>query len=175
MGPLGTQEMIAIFILALLLFGPKELPKIGKTIGKAMTEFRRAQGELKAQINREMDNLQRESGTAELVASATALSEASYTYENSEFEGDDSDPYYHTPYESGASATEGAGHEAAVPQIEAAAESVPQGHVHYSEASEPGDYGSYHTEPVISAVVHTEAQQPESDLPHAVSSDHVHG
>ena len=41
-GTLGMQEMIVIFMLALVLFGPKKLPELGRTIGKAITEFRRA-------------------------------------------------------------------------------------------------------------------------------------
>jgi len=65
----GGQEMIVIVLLALLLFGPKELPKIARTLGKAMTEFRRAQNELKTTFNREMQNLERESGVKEIVAS----------------------------------------------------------------------------------------------------------
>ena len=48
MGPVGVQEMIVIFLVALVLFGPKKLPELGKTIGKAITEFRRAQSELKS-------------------------------------------------------------------------------------------------------------------------------
>jgi len=81
MGPLGTGEIVAIFILALLLFGPKELPKIGKTIGKAMTEFRRAQSELKATFDREMVNLERESGIKELID--TSYQPDSYNYDYS--------------------------------------------------------------------------------------------
>src|SRR5438094_10354580 len=60
MGPLGMQEMVFIFILALLIFGPKKLPELGKTLGKAMTEFRRASSELKSTFDREMSNLERE-------------------------------------------------------------------------------------------------------------------
>ena len=45
MGPVGVQEMIVIFLVALVLFGPKKLPELGKTIGKAITEFRRAQSD----------------------------------------------------------------------------------------------------------------------------------
>ncbi len=60
MGPLGVQEIIAIFILALLLFGPKELPRIARQIGRALTEFRRASNELKATFDRELSNLERE-------------------------------------------------------------------------------------------------------------------
>src|ERR1041385_6207316 len=59
-GPLGMQEMVFIFVLALLIFGPKKLPELGKTLGKAMTEFRRASNELKSTFDREMSNLERE-------------------------------------------------------------------------------------------------------------------
>jgi TatA/E family protein of Tat protein translocase len=48
MGTLGIQEMIVIFVIALVLFGPKKLPELGRTIGKAITEFRRASNDLKA-------------------------------------------------------------------------------------------------------------------------------
>jgi TatA/E family protein of Tat protein translocase len=60
MGPLGWQETIFIFILALLLFGPKKLPELGRTIGKAMGEFRKASSELKSEWNRQMSEIERE-------------------------------------------------------------------------------------------------------------------
>lgn len=53
-GPLGIPELIFIFALALLIFGPRELPKIGRTIGKAMAEFRKASNELRRTLNTEM-------------------------------------------------------------------------------------------------------------------------
>jgi TatA/E family protein of Tat protein translocase len=56
---IGMPELIIIFVIALLVFGPKELPKIGKTIGKAMGEFRRASDELKDGIQREIDMAER--------------------------------------------------------------------------------------------------------------------
>jgi TatA/E family protein of Tat protein translocase len=59
-GTLGTQEIVFIFILALLLFGPKKLPEIGRTVGKALTEFRRASNDLKATFDREMRSLEAE-------------------------------------------------------------------------------------------------------------------
>src|SRR5690349_19960479 len=61
MGPVGVQEMIVIFLVALVLFGPKKLPELGKTIGKAITEFRRAQSELKATFEGHMRELEKES------------------------------------------------------------------------------------------------------------------
>lgn len=54
MGPLGVPELIFIFILALLIFGPKRLPEIGRTIGKGMAEFRKASNEIKRTINTEL-------------------------------------------------------------------------------------------------------------------------
>ena len=59
-GTLGVQEMIIIFFVALVLFGPKKLPELGKTIGKAFTEFRRASNDLKSTFEREMQTLERE-------------------------------------------------------------------------------------------------------------------
>lgn len=128
MGPLGPEEMVAIFILALLLFGPKELPKLGRTIGKAMTEFRRAQSELKTTFNREMQNLERETGIKEL--SETTFNSNSYNYDQSTYDT----TYYDSSYNStatteanGASATQGAGSTAL--QIEAAAGTIANGHL----------------------------------------------
>ena len=51
MGTVGVQEMIVIFVIALVLFGPKKLPELGRTIGKAITEFRRASNDLKATLS----------------------------------------------------------------------------------------------------------------------------
>ena len=63
MGTLGTQEMIVIFVLALLVFGPKKLPELGKNLAKALSEFRRASNELKSTWQKEMDSIERESGS----------------------------------------------------------------------------------------------------------------
>jgi TatA/E family protein of Tat protein translocase len=47
MGSLGMQEIIVIFIIALIVFGPRKLPELGKTIGKGLAEFKKASNELK--------------------------------------------------------------------------------------------------------------------------------
>jgi TatA/E family protein of Tat protein translocase len=70
---IGMPELIIIFVIALLVFGPKELPKIGKTIGKAMGEFRRASDELKEGIQREIDMAER--GPSETSTSMDAAPE----------------------------------------------------------------------------------------------------
>jgi len=54
---LGMPEMIFIFLLALIIFGPKKLPEIGRQIGKALNEFKRASNEFKSQIESEIGKL----------------------------------------------------------------------------------------------------------------------
>ena len=50
-GRLGTQELILILGVALLVFGPQKLPEIGKAVGKGLREFRKATTELKNSID----------------------------------------------------------------------------------------------------------------------------
>src|SRR6266487_3790836 len=66
MGPLGWPETVFIFFLALILFGPKKLPELGRTLGKALTEFRRASNDLKATFDREIRSLEQEPEVKEL-------------------------------------------------------------------------------------------------------------
>jgi TatA/E family protein of Tat protein translocase len=47
MGSLGMPEIVVIFIIALIIFGPRKLPELGKTIGKGLAEFKKASNELK--------------------------------------------------------------------------------------------------------------------------------
>lgn len=51
---LGVPELIFIMLLALLIFGPKRLPEIGRTLGRGMSEFRKASTDLKRTINVEL-------------------------------------------------------------------------------------------------------------------------
>jgi TatA/E family protein of Tat protein translocase len=53
-GSIGPTELILIFVVALLVFGPKKLPEIGKSIGKAVREFRRTSEEIKGRIEEEI-------------------------------------------------------------------------------------------------------------------------
>jgi len=47
MGSLGMQEIVVIFVLALIVFGPRKLPEIGKMLGKGLAEFKKASNELR--------------------------------------------------------------------------------------------------------------------------------
>ena len=55
---LGIPEMIFIFVLALIIFGPKKMPEIGRQIGRALAEFKRASNEFKAQIETEIQQME---------------------------------------------------------------------------------------------------------------------
>ena len=65
MGPIGVQEMFGIFLIGLLLFGPKKLPELGRLLGKGLSEFRRAKSELKNTFDTHMRELEREANMAE--------------------------------------------------------------------------------------------------------------
>ena len=54
-------EMAFLFVLALLVFGPKKLPDIARQVGKALNEFKKASNEFRSQIESEIANLERES------------------------------------------------------------------------------------------------------------------
>jgi TatA/E family protein of Tat protein translocase len=139
MGPLGWQETVFIFVLALLLFGPKKLPELGKTIGKALTEFRRASNELKSTFDREMSNLEKETGVKEVVQEYnTEINKAVYDGSSYDYNYYDSGYDGYQPYESsnsnsstdGASATQGAGSDTAQAKVETAAiAAAPEGTV----------------------------------------------
>lgn len=53
-GSVGPAELILIFIIALLVFGPKKLPEVGKSVGKALREFKKASEEIKGRIEDEI-------------------------------------------------------------------------------------------------------------------------
>lgn len=54
---IGMQELIIIFIVALLVFGPKKLPELGKTLGKGIAELKRAMHGIKEQVDSELEEV----------------------------------------------------------------------------------------------------------------------
>ncbi len=53
-GSIGFPELVMIFIVALLLFGPKQLPNLGRTLGRALAEFKRASNDLQRTLEEEV-------------------------------------------------------------------------------------------------------------------------
>ena len=56
---LGIPELMVIFVIALLVFGPKKLPELGKSIGRAMAEFKKAQQEFQNSVQAEMREVEK--------------------------------------------------------------------------------------------------------------------
>jgi len=54
-GPLGGQELVLILVLALIVFGPRRLPEIGKSMGKLLAEFRKASHDFQRTIEDEVE------------------------------------------------------------------------------------------------------------------------
>jgi sec-independent protein translocase protein TatA len=55
-GSIGMPELILIFVVALLVFGPKKLPELGKSLGRGLAEFKRASEDLKKTIEDEIEH-----------------------------------------------------------------------------------------------------------------------
>jgi sec-independent protein translocase protein TatA len=152
-GTLGFPEMIIIFLLALVLFGPNKLPEIGRTIGKAITEFRKASSELKETFTTEYQNLERE--TESLKQAATeSISEGSndYQYDSNAYSYDYSFQESQTTEESQAdsAASDPSSESASAPQGAEFAAEPPEGAIAHgsvieepalAEAAEPGETG----------------------------------
>lgn len=58
---IGTSELLVILLIALIVLGPKEIPKVARTLGRAMREFQRVTDELRHTIDMEIENDERAS------------------------------------------------------------------------------------------------------------------
>jgi sec-independent protein translocase protein TatA len=56
---LGIPELLVIFVIALIVFGPKKLPDLGKSIGRAMAEFKKASEEFQDSVKAEMKDVEK--------------------------------------------------------------------------------------------------------------------
>jgi sec-independent protein translocase protein TatA len=55
LGSIGMTELIVIFVIALIVFGPRRLPELGRSLGRSITEFKRATNELTSTVEREIE------------------------------------------------------------------------------------------------------------------------
>jgi sec-independent protein translocase protein TatA len=53
-GSIGMPELIIIFVIALIIFGPRKLPELGRSLGKSISEFKRASNELRSTLEEEI-------------------------------------------------------------------------------------------------------------------------
>jgi len=156
-GPVGMPELVVIFLVALVLFGPKKLPELGKTIGKAITEFRRAQSEFKATLEGHMRELEKETeGIKQITSSYTNEAYNNYTeYGSSSY-----------PYDSGAYGADSSSSTAANPPT--VSEPAPQG----AESQVAGETATNGTVPRNAHLESTSGQHASEPAPesHSVNS-----
>ena len=75
-GSIGMPELIIIFVIALIIFGPRKLPELGKSLGKSLAEFKKASNELRNTLEEEIriEEQKTEAAKPTPAASTTAAS-----------------------------------------------------------------------------------------------------
>ena len=68
MGSIGMPEMLVILVIALIIFGPRKLPELGKSLGKSLAEFKRASNDLRSTLEEEIRVEERQAKTPESTA-----------------------------------------------------------------------------------------------------------
>jgi TatA/E family protein of Tat protein translocase len=73
-GSIGMPELIIIFVIALIIFGPRKLPELGRSLGKTLAEFKRASSELRTTLEDEirLDEQRAQTEAAKAAAAAPA-------------------------------------------------------------------------------------------------------
>ena len=75
-GSVGVPELIIIFTIALIIFGPRKLPELGKSLGRSLAEFKRASNELKSTLDEEIRIEERRSAERQEAPRGNATVEA---------------------------------------------------------------------------------------------------
>lgn len=70
-GSIGMPELIIIFVIALIIFGPRKLPELGRSLGKSLAEFKKASNELRNTLEEEI-RIEEQKETAAKTAATTA-------------------------------------------------------------------------------------------------------
>ncbi len=70
-GPIGMPELVIIFVIALIVFGPRKLPQLGKSLGRSLAEFKRASNDLRSTLEDEIRVEDSRKDKPEVSASAT--------------------------------------------------------------------------------------------------------
>jgi len=71
-GSIGMPELIIIFVIALIIFGPRKLPELGKSLGKSIAEFKKASNELRNTLEEEIRLEEQKDAAAKQATAAQA-------------------------------------------------------------------------------------------------------
>ncbi len=74
-GSIGMPELVIILVIALIIFGPRKLPELGKSLGKSINEFKKASTELQNTLEKEIqieEQKEKEDDRAKTAAAAPA-------------------------------------------------------------------------------------------------------
>ena len=74
LGSIGMPELIVIFVIALIIFGPRKLPELGRSLGRSINEFKRASNELKSTLEEEIRVDEQRTATAAKASETPATS-----------------------------------------------------------------------------------------------------
>jgi len=165
MGPVGVPEMFLIFTLALLLFGPKKLPELGRMLGKGLSEFRRAKNELKSTFETHMRELEKETQPESPSYSSTSSSTGDYSSKAYPYPYDE---YSHSGSENGYTSGVSSESHGASPQPHGVEATEP---AHANSSIESTDSATEQTH-VAGTVPRSNGVQPIEPVPVSAEEDH---
>src|SRR5437867_1047874 len=71
-GSIGMPELIIIFVIALIIFGPRKLPELGRSLGKSLAEFKKASNELRNTLEEEIRIEEQKEATSKAAANTSS-------------------------------------------------------------------------------------------------------
>ena len=83
-GSIGMPELIIIFVIALIIFGPRKLPELGKSLGKSLAEFKKASNELRNTLEEEIRIEEQKDASRQTPPSATSPTSATAPHHEEE-------------------------------------------------------------------------------------------
>ena len=89
-GSIGMPELIIIFVIALIIFGPRKLPELGRSLGKSINEFKRASNELRNSLEEEIRVDEQREAAKKSADTAAAPAQAAPTVEGTQARTPDS-------------------------------------------------------------------------------------